>query len=335
MRKIIIPILPFMMLVGASSLRAADTTCADHSIVASAIRTPSDLRAFVQCAYEFAQEVGTEEARRAFHADERWKSGPIYVFVDTLTPIGAESTAIVYPPDPSLEGQAWGLLVDNFGSDLLEEFYRVAHDFGRGWVYYAFWNPVTRIEEPKTSYIMAIDWDGTEAAIGAGIYRRDLPGTCHSEEVNAAALAAEPSSARLEEFVRCAAYRVEALGYFATPELTKDPRWSSEAIYVFGLDLWGTQLFSGSPLQRRRTALHEWGESDSPLEQFGGRDMAGVAEAFEETYLYYDAVHPVTGQTQRKIAFVKRVSALGVPVLVGAGLYLDDAAEAGEMTAEQ
>ena len=54
-----------------------------------------------------------------------------------------------------------------------------------GWIYYAFRNPATDREEPKASYVKSIDWDGNPAAIGAGIYRRDIPGTCESEEVNA------------------------------------------------------------------------------------------------------------------------------------------------------
>ena len=52
-----------------------------------------------------------------------------------------------------------------------------------GWIYYAFRNPATDREEPKASYVKSIDWDGNPAAIGAGIYRRDIPGTCESEEV--------------------------------------------------------------------------------------------------------------------------------------------------------
>ena len=51
-------------------------TCEDSSIVASAVRTEEDIRVFVQCAYEFAQQEGLEEARRAFNQDARWKSGP-------------------------------------------------------------------------------------------------------------------------------------------------------------------------------------------------------------------------------------------------------------------
>ena len=42
-------------------------SCADHSITARAVRSPEGVEAFVQCAYEFVQEVGFEEARRAFN----------------------------------------------------------------------------------------------------------------------------------------------------------------------------------------------------------------------------------------------------------------------------
>ena len=51
-------------------------SCADRSIVAHAVRTTEDIQAFVQCAYEFVQDVGFAESRRAFNEDERWKSGP-------------------------------------------------------------------------------------------------------------------------------------------------------------------------------------------------------------------------------------------------------------------
>ena len=62
---------------------------------------------------------------------------------------------------------------------------------GEGWIYYAFTNPATGLDEPKASYVKSIDWDGIPAAIGSGIYRRDLPGTCRREEVNAAVLGME------------------------------------------------------------------------------------------------------------------------------------------------
>ena len=71
---------------------------------------------------------------------------------------------------------------------------------GEGWIYYSFTNPATGRDEPKASYLKSIDWDGALATIGAGVYRRDLPGTCRSEEVNAMGLDADPSKEKLQEF---------------------------------------------------------------------------------------------------------------------------------------
>ena len=85
--------------------------------------------------------------------------------------------------------------------------------------------------------------------IGSGIYSSDLPGTCYAEQVNAAALAAEPSLETLEEFVRCAALEVESKGYFATLLMESDPRWRAGSIYMFGMDMGGRQLFSGHPIR--------------------------------------------------------------------------------------
>ena len=294
-------------------------TCADQSVVARAVRTPKDAEVFVQCAYEYAQEMGIEEARRAFHEDERWKSGATYVFVAELTPVPGASRALVQPPDPSREGTPWGLLMDDFGNDLMSEYHRIGSSFGGGWIYYAFTNPATGKTEPKASYFKKIDWGGIPAAIGAGIYRRDMPGTCHSEEVNAAMLDADPTEARLREFVRCAAMELDSMGYFASVSLANDPRWKSGSIYLFGLDTYGYTLFTGSPAN----PLLGSELSSVYTGSIGDRDVLRVADAFGETFLYYSNRNPDTNQWQRKVTFVKRVTSFGVPVLIGAGYYLD------------
>ncbi len=139
------PLVLLILLCAAPQAFGSDepVSCADHSITASAVRTLGDIQAFVQCAYEFVQEAGFEEARRAFHEDERWRSGPTYISVDEMTPVPGASRAFVFPPDPAREGVAWGPLVDHFGSDLAVEAHRVVSGFGDGWVYYSFPNPET------------------------------------------------------------------------------------------------------------------------------------------------------------------------------------------------
>ena len=302
---------------------AEPLSCADRSIVAGAVRTTKDAERFVQCAYEFAQEVGFENARQAFNDDERWKSGAIYVFVAEVSPLSDMSRALVFPPDPSREGLPWGLLIDAFGNDWFREQHRIMTSIGEGWIYYSFTNPATGRDEPKASYLKRIDWDGIPSSIGAGIYRRDLPGTCWSEEVNAPGLEENPSNQKLQELVRCAALELASKGYFATITLSVDPRWRSNSIYLFGLDTSGSPLFSGD--------RYSWwfGPSDSELDaalnaSLQGQDVISVADAFGESFLYYSTRNPATGLLQRKVTFVKRVVAYGLPLLVGSGYYLED-----------
>ena len=51
---------------------------------------------------------------------------------------------------------------------------------------------------------------------------------------------------------------------------------------------------------------------------FAGSDMVSLAEAFRESWVYYQAIHPETDPWPSRAAFIKRVSAQGVPLLVGA-----------------
>ena len=96
--------------------------------------------------------MGFEEAYRAFHEDERWNSGPIYVWVAELSPVPGAARALVQPPEPAREGKPWGFLMDDFGNDLLSETYRIGSSFGAGWIYYTSPNPATGKTEPKASY---------------------------------------------------------------------------------------------------------------------------------------------------------------------------------------
>ena len=265
---------------------------------------------------------GTEEARRAFNEDERWRHGPTYVFVDGIAKSGEDSITHVYPPDPSREGSVWGTSIDGFGNDYFYELYRVMSIVDSGWIYYSFPNPATGRDLPKSSYVIEIDWNGDRAAIGAGVYALDLPGTCNAEEVNAADLESDPADGTLQAFVRCAAMMVESQGYFAKGEVEGSSRWSHGSSYVFVLDMMGNQVLTGNKIRVNGNALHEWGGKSMPTDQFGGRDIVGVGDTFGEAFIYYRALNPTTGANQWKVGILKRVVAQGVPLLVGAGYYV-------------
>ena len=311
------------------------TACSDRYISAAAIRTQSDIQAFVECAKEFVEEQGTEEATHAFHEDEFWNHGSIYVFVDGIAESGTEAMTFVYPPDPSREGMPWGEAIDDFGTDLFYEVYRMMQSADAGWTYYSITNPETGVTSPKASYVIEIDWDGSRAVIGAGIYSPDWPGTCGAGEVTASVLKDSPSPETLEQFVRCAALVVESEGYFAKHELETDPRWRHGNIYAYVLDMMGNQLMTGSRLRVNGEPLYEFGRRDAGYDQFGGRDMIDVGHTFGEAHIYYQAFNHETGRFGGKAAFLKRVVSQGVPVLVGAGYYLDEAPMVAATPCEQ
>ena len=298
---------------GSDIPEAGQPGCADNYIAAAAVRTQADIRAFVQCAVEYARQHGEEEARRAFNEDTRWKSGPTYVFVDGVQPSGEHSLVHVFPPSPSREGSVWGTSIDGFGNDYYYELHRILSVVDEGWIYYAFNNPATGLRQPKSSYVVEMDWNGDRASIGAGIYARDFPGACDPAEVTAADLAARPGDQRLQEFVRCAAMTVQSSGYFAGPVLSSAPRWNHGPIYVFGINAeTGEVEFSGSD-----SSFAVSGRIPETL--FGGRDAIEAAALFGESFWYYTIYNPASRADEPKAAFYKLVHAQGVPLLVGSG----------------
>ncbi|MYC68905.1 MAG: hypothetical protein F4X12_21555 [Acidobacteriia bacterium] len=301
----------------------SEAACAERSIAASAVRTEADVEAFVHCAHELIEEVGVDAAYELFHNDPRWKSGPTYIFGVELIPDGSKARSLLFPPIPSREHWTTFDRTDSFGADRQAAAVRVIEEYGGGWYYYTFRNPATGSPAPKASYILPVDWNGTPAYIGSGVYRRDFPGACEREEVNAAGLSAEPSNAKLREFVRCAALQVEARGYFATQMFRSDERWKSGSVYVFGVDLAGNHVFTGRGLAVNGVSLAEWTRGGLAEDPFVGRDVAAIGDAFGEIFLYYDTINPATGSMGRKVSIVQRVTAYGIPILVGAGYFVE------------
>ena len=53
-------------------------------------------------------------------------------------------------------------------------------------------------------------------------------------------------------------------------------------------------------------------------------DAVSVADAFGESFLYYTSRNPASAMEERKVTFVKRIVSFGLPILIGAGYYLDE-----------
>ena len=306
--------------VPAPPAAAQSVTCADRPVMAGAVSTRADIQSFVQCAYEHVSEVGFEAAHTAFKEEPRWKSGSMYVFVAEVTTQSDQARVFVFPPDPAREIGPFGAVIDAWGNDVFREYHRLATGFGEGWVYYSFTDPATGDDAPKVSYVKRMQWNGVDTVIGAGLYSRDLPGTCGPEEVNATLLDAEGGNERLAEFVRCAALELEPLGYNGAQAMIGEHRWRSGSIYLFAMDTYGNVLFNGDPYHRWFGASAPELNTD-PDGQFLGYDIIRTSNAFGEAFLAYRARNPATGSTENKVAFVKRVVAYGMPMLLASGYY--------------
>lgn len=110
------------------------------------------------------QQSDLEQARRAFHADGRFRFGEIYVNV-----IDGNGTWLVYPPNPRHEGKSVLNVRDADGKLLVQEIVRTAREKGEGWVEYRWLNPVSNRIEPKLSYVKQVP--DKNMVVYVGMYR--------------------------------------------------------------------------------------------------------------------------------------------------------------------
>ncbi len=292
---------------------AQDPQCEDDYIAAGAVQTRRDLRALVNCAAEYISERGPEEAYRSFHEDPRWDDENSYVFVRLLERDEVRSQLVAYPPDATREGIPGEALHDvptGVVGDYLRELHRLTDDFDSGWLHYYFTNWETGMLEPKTTYVVEVDWRGQAAAVAAGIIEPDLPGTCPEAQVNAATLDANQTPSNLRAFVRCAAFEVEEWGHFAAPILSRGSRWTSPGSHVVAIDVASNDvLFSGEEYSIPFASFLQ--------QAFGPRDVVRMVDVFGEAHWYY-----MLPGGDPEIAFLKRVLVQGQSVLVGSSYQL-------------
>lgn len=265
------------------------------------------------CAAEYEPENGTDGARRASNEDERWGYGPRHVFVQLSAPSVDDATTLVLPPEQWREGTARGPLIDNFGADCYAEAHRVASFAGKGRTCYEFTSFQSGFDQPEQTYSDEIDWDGQTAIIGAGMYRRDLPGSCDPSEVSTATLGADGTDERLAEFVQWAAMEVQENGCFATPVPASDPRRRNDSIAVF--------LANPMPGAVMVVPLGDELTGSGINILSGGRNMTGVGSACGESNTHYHLPNPTKGVPGREVGFATRVLVDGMPMLVVSGYF--------------
>jgi cytochrome c len=117
-----------------------------------------EAQAMAEAAAAFLEAEGPETAFAAFTADEAWRDRDLYVFVFDL-----DGISVAHGGDPTLVGQDLTALTDVNGFMFVQAFLAIE---STGWVDYVWLNPLTGVEEPKTSYIVR----GGDYILGVGAY---------------------------------------------------------------------------------------------------------------------------------------------------------------------
>ena len=121
---------------------------------------------------------------------------------------------------------------------------------------------------------------------------------------------------------------LESKEYFAIPSRSSDPHWRHGQTHLFGLDLYGYQLFSGNPLPGQTAS--ELGGARTGSSAFSLSDLARVADTFGQTFLYFARLNLAARSIQTKVIFVTRAVMYGLPILVGSGYFLDESPAEGQ-----
>jgi cytochrome c len=140
---------------------AAGFVLAQAVAPAAMAATPQEAKAMVEKAVRYFNENGAEKTFAAIDdPNGPFHKGDLYVFVH-------DSTGVVraHGSNPALIGKNTSDLTDIDGKAFVKEFLSVKE---KGWVDYKWQNPVSKVLQEKTSYIIR---DGN-FIFGAGAYKQ-------------------------------------------------------------------------------------------------------------------------------------------------------------------
>lgn len=281
------------------------------------LQSREQIRAFVYCAIQTIEEQGWEAAKRAFQSDSRWLSNGMFLFAGT----DDLKVDFVAGSETLLPGDDAANLQDDHGYYFVRDMYRIAGNWGEGFVYYDILDRQSGLTLPKTSFVKRLDMDGTPYILGAGFHNPSDPAHCHPELVRAEYVY---SAVDTENFVDCAARLVLDKGLLALFELmVPGGRWNHGPTYVFIHEL-GTLTMAA----HRNPELVGLDRTDrvDPDGVLITQEIRRVVQRYGDGYVYYTNVNPSTGELQRKASYVKGFKLGGRWYSIGSGLYQRSAA---------
>ncbi|MDE0609454.1 MAG: cache domain-containing protein [Anaerolineaceae bacterium] len=293
-----------------AGLHPQDTraTCSPEVVRASLVYNERDVERFVTCAAHHLQQNGLQ----ALHdfSDERWISGPTYLFLYDLE----DAFAVFNAGQPQLVGTVRDASSYAEGRvAAVPEMQRILDSHADGYVYYRFRNPATDEEGRKITYARRVLHNGHEYLLAAGLYVPSL-------ECNVLPLAREiVTRDELQLFVRCAARLVEERGDLAWDLFLNHPQWVGGATYLFVLDENCDYLAAPVYLAGAKTGQCDFVDVEgTPVDQ---EIRARVSSAEGEGWVSYVLRNPLSGEVEGKESYVVGVTLNDQLISVAAGLY--------------
>lgn len=251
--------------------------------------TLAEAQAMAESAAALLEAEGTEISFEAFDNDDEWKDRDLYVFVLNL-----DGVNVSHGVDPDLIGQDLYDLTDVNGFLFVQAFVAIEDT---GWVDYVWADPITGLEEPKSSYIIRVG----DYVVGVGAY---LPVTANSED--------RGTPAEAQAMAEAAAVYLQAEGAdIAFAAFTDSPSWKDRDLYVFVNDEDGIVLAHGG--DPALVGQNLWDQTDVNGFYFV-RAIAGIETTGWVDYVW---ANPLNGLEEPKSSFIVRID----DYFVGVGAY--------------
>lgn len=268
-----------------------------------------ETRQIVALVKEAAEAVRTrgEEAFRDFRTDgSRWRQGETYVFV--LDPAGN----MLVHPDPAMEGKPELELRDVHGKPIIRGLIDAAVTFPdqpEGWYHYQWPVPGGLLPRWKSSYVRLVRTTaGKSYVVGSGMYNDRMERAFVVDLVNAAVRQIEKGGR-------------EAFKLFYDPQ---GPFIFKDA-YIFVDELTGVNLVLPPfrSLEGRNLIEMKDGQGKAPV-----AEMIKLLETRPSGWVEYLWPKPGESVSTLKSAYVRKARMKDRSVMVGCGVYLDQAPKA-------
>lgn len=261
-----------------------------------------ELIALVSDAAGLVAEIGAFDACAHFRQPgSRWLQEETYVFILDL-----DGNSVCHPERPEYEGRAQLELRDPKGKPVVRGFLReVTGGDTEGWVHYLWPRPGTGTFYWKSSYVRRVeDPRGEDYVVGAGVYQLPMERSFVVEQVE--------DAADLLETLGTAAF-----------ETLRDPSsgYLFYDAYVFVMDHDGVQHVNAGFPENEGENLLELRDRDGKVI---GKEILALVETRGRGWVDYLWPKPGDTRAAPKSTYVRGVEVDGVPMVVGAGVYLEE-----------